>query len=103
MRKSEIVRTIADKTGLTQVKAEEVVDAVFDEIKATLSQGDVVILRRFGTFSVRAKQARQGRNPKTGEPSDISARHVVRFRPGRQLRAAVAHAPKAMSREGKAR
>jgi nucleoid DNA-binding protein len=102
MRKSEIVRLIADKTGLTQVKAEDVVDVIFDEIKATLSQGEEVILRRFGTFSVRAKQARQGRNPKTGEPSEISARHVVRFRPGRQLRVAVVHAPRAMSPERKA-
>lgn len=76
--------------------------AAVDEIKATLSQGDVVILRRFGTFSERAKQARQGRNPKTGEPSEISARYIVRFRPGRQLRAAAAHAPRARSRERKA-
>jgi nucleoid DNA-binding protein len=102
MRKSEIVRTIADKTGLTQVKAEEVVDTIFDEIKAMLSQSEEVILRRFGTFSVRAKKARQGRNPKTGDPAEIVARNVVRFRPGRQLRATVAHAPRAMSRERKA-
>lgn len=98
-RKSGIVRSIADQTGLTQLKAEDVVDTIFGEIKATLSQGDVMMLRRFGTLNVRAKQARQGRNPKTGEPSEIVARNVVRFRPGQQLRAAVENAPSAMSRE----
>jgi integration host factor beta subunit len=89
MRKSELVRTVADETHLTQVKAEDAVEAILDEIKAALSRGDEVILRRFGAFSVRAKEARPGRNPKTGEPADIGARYVVRFKPGKQLRAAV--------------
>lgn len=57
MRKSDIVRGIAEEIDLTQVKAEEVVDAILEEIKATLSRGEKVILRRFGTFSVRAKAA----------------------------------------------
>ena len=89
MRKSDIVRRIADATGLRQVKAEDAVEAILDEIKATLSEGEEVILRRFGTFSVRAKAARQGRNPKTGEASEISARCVVRFKPGSEFKAAV--------------
>jgi nucleoid DNA-binding protein len=63
MRKAEIVRRIADATNLTQVQAEDVVDAIFDEIKNALQQGDSVILRRFGTFDVRAKRARMGHNP----------------------------------------
>jgi nucleoid DNA-binding protein len=62
MRKADIVRRIAEATELTQVKAEEVVDAVFDEIKNALQQGDSVILRRFGSFEVRHKRARIGRN-----------------------------------------
>jgi integration host factor subunit beta len=60
MRKSKLVRTVADETHLTQVKAEDAVEAILDEIKAALSRGDEVILRRFGAFSVRAKEARQG-------------------------------------------
>ena len=64
MRKAEIVRCIADATDLTQVQAEDVVDAIFDEIKSALQQGDSVILRRFGTFDLRDKRARMGRNPK---------------------------------------
>jgi nucleoid DNA-binding protein len=89
MRKSDIARAIADKASLTQVKAEDAVDAILAEIKATLSQGEAVILRRFGTFSVRAKKARKGRNPKTGESADIAARRVVRFQPGKPFKNAV--------------
>ena len=89
MRKAEIVRRIAEATNLTQVKAEEVVDAIFDEIKSALQQGDSIILRRFGTFDVRDKRARMGRNPKTGENAAIAARRVVRFKSGSPLKAAV--------------
>jgi nucleoid DNA-binding protein len=89
MRKAEIVRRIADATNLTQVQAEDVVDAIFDEIKSALQQGDSVILRRFGTFHVRAKRARVGRNPKTGEEATIAARRVVRFKSGNVFKVAV--------------
>jgi DNA-binding protein HU-beta len=53
MRKADIVRRIAEATDLTQVQAEDVVDAIFDAMKSALQQGDSVILRRFGTFDVR--------------------------------------------------
>jgi nucleoid DNA-binding protein len=89
MRKAEIVHRIADATGLTQVTAEEVVDAVFDAIKNALQQGDSVILRRFGTFDVRTKRARVGRNPKTGAEAVIAARRVVRFKSGNLVKHAV--------------
>jgi nucleoid DNA-binding protein len=89
MRKADIVRRIADATNLTQVQAEEVVDAIFDQIKSTLQQGDSVILRRFGSFEVRHKRARVGRNPKTGEQAAIVARRVVRFKSGKQFKAAL--------------
>ena len=89
MRKADMVRRIAAATDLTHLKAEEVVDAVFDEMKGALQQGDSVILRRFGSFAVRAKRARIGRNPKTGHEAAIPARRVVRFKAGNQLKAAV--------------
>ena len=89
MRKADIVRRIAEATELTQVKAEEVVDAVFDEIKNALQQGDSVILRRFGSFEVRHKRARIGRNPQTGQAAAIPARRVVRFKSGNPLKAVV--------------
>ena len=89
MRKDEMVRRIADATGLTYIKAEEGVNSVLDEIKRALEQGDSVTLRRFGSFEVRDKRARVGRNPKTGEAAPIAARRVVRFKPGNEFKAAV--------------
>jgi nucleoid DNA-binding protein len=89
MRKADIVRRMADATDLTQVQAEEGVNAIFDAIKSTLQQGDSVILRRFGTFDVRAKRARMGRNPKTGDEATIPARRVVRFKCGNPFKAVV--------------
>jgi DNA-binding protein HU-beta len=74
MRKSEIVRRVAEATDLTQVQAEKVVNATLDAMKSALEQGDSVILRRFETFAVRDRRARMGRNPKTGEEAVIPAR-----------------------------
>lgn len=74
---------------MTQVKAEDAVDAIFDEIKSALQQGDSVILRRFGTFRVRDKRPRMGRNPKTGQAAEIAARRIVRFKAGSVFKEAV--------------
>jgi|SRR5687768_7828426 integration host factor alpha subunit len=93
MRKAEMVRRIADETDLTQAKATEVVETIFDEIKSALEQGDAVILRGFGTFYVRDKHGRIGRNPKTGQEAAIPPRRVVRFQSGKSLKHAVNHAP----------
>ena len=89
MRKVEIARRIADETGLTQVKALEAVEAVFSEIRNALAQGDSVILKRFGSFQIRTKGPRTGRNPKTGQAAPIPARRVVRFKSGDEFKAAV--------------
>jgi DNA-binding protein HU-beta len=89
MRKVEIVARIADETDLTQVRAEKVVNAILQEIKDALQRGEPVILRRFGSFQVRAKRARMGRNPKTGEEAGIPARRVVRFKSGEHFRESV--------------
>jgi DNA-binding protein HU-beta len=89
MRKIEIVNRIADETGLTKVKAEEAVDIILEQVKHGLQQGEPVILRRFGSFQVREKRARVGRNPKTGEEAGIPARRVVRFKSGKYFKEAV--------------
>ena len=89
MRKIEIVNRIADKTGLTKVKAEEAVDTILEQVKDGLQQGESVILRRFGSFQVREKRARIGRNPKTGEEAGIPARRVVRFKSGKHFKFSV--------------
>ena len=89
MRKTDIISLVSEDTGLSKVKAEEVVNTIFDTVKESLARGESVILRCFGSFSVREKNARVGRNPKTGRVAPISARRVVRFKAGRHFRDAV--------------
>ena len=89
MSKAEMVRRIADETNLTQAQAVEVVETIVDEIKSALQQGDAVTLRGFESFHLRDKQARIGRNPKTGQETVIPSRRVVRFKSGKQFKAAV--------------
>ena len=89
MTKIDIVNRVAEATGLTQVKAEEAVDRILALIKETLSGQQPVILRRFGSFYVNQKNARIGRNPKTGEEAQIPPRKVVRFKSGKFFRDAV--------------
>ena len=89
MRKIEIVDRIAAETGLTKAQAEKAVEAVLKEIKDGLWRGEPLTLRRFGSFEVRAKHARMGRNPKTGEAAEIPARRIVRFKSGQRFKEAV--------------
>ncbi|MFQ5913970.1 MAG: HU family DNA-binding protein [Nitrospinota bacterium] len=89
MTKIEIISQVAEVTGLTKVKAEEVVETIMRIVKDTLGEGEAVILRRFGSFRVHRKSDRIGRNPKTGEEAPIAARKVVRFKAGRHFKEAV--------------
>ena len=90
MQKAAIVQRVAEALGSTQVQAEGAVTAILATIKEALQQGEPVILRRFGTWHVRAKRARLGRNPKTGATAAIPARRVVRFVGSQTLKQAVA-------------
>lgn len=89
MTKLDIINKVIGEVGLQKPKAEEAVESIIDMVKETLSKGETVILRRFGTFSVRNKNARVGRNPKTGEEAKITARRVVRFKSGKYFKDAV--------------
>jgi DNA-binding protein HU-beta len=89
MRKADRVRCMAKAADRTQVKAEEVVDVIFEAIKEALQQGDSVILRRFGSFQIRDQRARIGRPPKPGQEAEIPARRVVRFKAGKAFKDAV--------------
>jgi nucleoid DNA-binding protein len=89
MRKVDMVRRVAEETGCTHLVAAEAVDAILATVKEGLQQGDAVILRRFGTFRVRAKRARVGRNPRTGAAAGIAARRVVRFTASQTLKQVV--------------
>ena len=89
MTKQDIINQVCNKASLSRAKAEEAVETVIDLIKESLREGEPVILRRFGTFQIREKSKRMGRNPKTGEEAEISARKVVRFKSGKHFKQAV--------------
>ena len=89
MTKQDIINQVSSRASLSRAKAEEAVETVIGLIKNALGNGEAVILRRFGTFQVRAKSKRIGRNPKTGEEAEITARKVVRFKSGKHFKLAV--------------
>jgi len=88
MTKADLVNAVAE-TGLTRKQAGEAVNAVLDGIIEALQQGDKVQLIGFGSFSVKSREARVGRNPKTGDVLNIDARNIPVFKPGEALKAAV--------------
>ena len=85
MNKTDLINEIAAQTGLTKVKASEAIDAFVKAVETTLSNGDKVTLVGFGTWETSERQARQGRNPKTGEQISIPVKKVARFRAGANL------------------
>lgn len=89
MTKIDIINRVAEQTGLPKQDADTAIETIIALIKETLAKEEPVILRRFGSFQVRAKNQRVGRNPKTGEEAEISARKVVRFKAGKHFKQAV--------------
>jgi integration host factor subunit beta len=88
MIRSELVQMIAqDNPGLSQRDVEAIVSTFFDEITERLAAGGRVELRGFGAFSTRARDARTGRNPRTGEAVAVDAKRVPYFKPGKEMRA----------------
>ncbi|HET9460280.1 MAG TPA: integration host factor subunit beta [Sphingomicrobium sp.] len=87
MIRSELVQKLCqDFPDLTQREVESVVSAVFDSITDQLAQGGRVELRGFGAFSTRKRDARVGRNPRTGESVQVNAKRVPYFKPGKEMR-----------------
>jgi integration host factor subunit beta len=85
--KKEIVKTISEECGLTQLKTKEVVQKTFEAIIATLV-GDSrhrIELRNFGVFEVKKRAARKARNPRTGERVEVAEKYVVTFKPGKEM------------------
>ncbi len=89
MRKPELASAIADETGLSRDKASEIITAFTDQVSAAAARGDDVTLIGFGTFNVRKREARSGRNPQTGAPIQIAASRTVGFKAGKALKDAV--------------
>ncbi len=82
-----MVESLFNELGLSKTEARELVELLFEELRASLAAGKQVKLSGFGIFELRDKNERPGRNPKTGEKIPISARRVVTFRPGDKLKA----------------
>ncbi len=89
MTKTDLVSAVAERTGMTQKDAAPAVDAVIAGIKGALAKGEKVRIVGFGSFSVKARKARTGRNPQTGKLLKIKAKKVPAFSPGKSLKDAV--------------
>ncbi len=89
LTKADMAESLFNEVGLNTREARELVDSFFEELKACLKLGEPIRLSGFGNFDLRDKNARPGRNPKTGEKVPIPARRVVTFKAGQKLRARV--------------
>jgi integration host factor subunit alpha len=90
MTKVEIVDAVCERVGgFSKKEAADIVETVFETVKATLVKGDKIKITRFGNFVVRDKKARAGRNPQTGKEITISARRVLTFKPSLLLNKAL--------------
>ena len=86
MTKADLVEQVAKETEMTKKDAEQLVEVVFESIIGALNKGDKIELRGFGSFRVRERNARKGRNPKTGATVNIPAKRVAYFKPGKELK-----------------
>jgi len=89
MNKTDLINAVASSAELSKAKAGKVVESVLDAIIDALKGGDAVTLIGFGTFSVRERAGRSGRNPRTGQPLEIRAAKIPGFKAGKALRDAV--------------
>jgi DNA-binding protein HU-beta len=85
MNKADLVNSLSENTGLTKTKSNEVIDVIVSTISEALRSGDKVTLVGFGTFTTTQRDARKGRNPKTGETLEIPAKRVAKFKAGTEL------------------
>lgn len=89
MTKRDLINLVAKKANLTNKAAREAVQAVVDGVRDALKRGEKVVITGFGTFSLRSRAARKGRNPRTGEVITINARKTPGFTAGKALKKAV--------------
>lgn len=89
MTKAEIVEQVYQKVGFSKKEAVNMVELVFDLLRETLEKGERVKISGFGNFLVRSKRSRKGRNPKTREEIEITARKVLTFKPSKLLKEAL--------------
>ena len=90
MNKADLVEAVASDIGLSKADSARALESIISSITSSLQQGEKVSLTGFGTFEVKIRKAREGRNPRTGEKISIEAKRVPAFRAGKELKAAVA-------------
>lgn len=103
MTKKEIVKTISEEIGLTQLKTKEIVQKTFDAIVATLVEDKRIELRNFGVFEVKRRAARKARNPRTGTKVYVPEKFVVTFKPGKEMEERVRELERQAAEEATAR
>src|SRR6476469_945210 len=86
MTKADLVERVAREADMTKKDAEQLVDIIYDGTTETLNKGEKIELRGFGSFRVRERNSRKGRNPKTGDSVAIPAKRVAYFKPGKELK-----------------
>ena len=89
MTKADLVEIIFEKVGLSKKEAQDIIEILFDTIKEAFEAGESVKIPGFGTFNVRQKASRRGRNPQTGEELEITPRRVLTFKASNQLKALI--------------
>ena len=80
MTKADLVDLIFGKVGLSKIESQNIIELIFDTVRQTIVEGESVKVSGFGTFNVKKKNARRGRNPKTGQELQITPRRVITFR-----------------------
>jgi len=93
MTKADLVEEVARVTELTRKDSEVIVDTLFESVIQALKSGDKLEVRGFGSFRVRQRNARVGRNPKTGEKVEVPAKRVPYFKPSKELKDLINHKP----------
>ena len=93
MTKAELVEEVSRVSDLTKKHSEVIVDTVFNSIVAALHRGEKIELRGFGSFRLRKRQPRKGRNPKTGDRVDVPPKQVPYFKPGKELKDLINQTP----------
>jgi DNA-binding protein HU-beta len=100
VNKSDVIQDVAGVSGVSKSDVEKVIDAFFDTVRTAASTGDRVAWPSFGSFSVTQRQARTGRNPRTGEPVPIAASKALKFSASSSLKSALNPAPAKAAKKG---
>jgi integration host factor subunit alpha len=89
MTKADLIENVYLKTGFSKKESAEIVETVFELIKATLEQGEKIKIAGFGNFVVKEKSTRRGRNPQTGDEIEITSRRILTFKPSQVLKSSI--------------